>query len=437
MGKSTNVRAEAIRLLSKLEGEGAGYSNLLFRGTDGMSDEDRALLRRLVYGVTERRITLDYIISRLSSRPLEKLEGEVLLILRLGIYQLRYADRIPPHAAINETVALCRPSYKGFVNAILRSYQRTGDSLELPPRKRFPKYLSVTYSIPTDTARALIDDYGEERAEAILASFSEVPPITLRVNTLKTTRKELMRRLTDEGFCVKETEYSPVGIRVLGGGLPDCVTDGSGLAFVQDEASELCALALGARRGERLLDTCACPGGKSFSAAMEMQNEGSVLSCDLHESKLPLISENAARLGINIITAACRDASSPCRDDERESFDRVLCDVPCSGLGVIAKKPEIRYKSLDAMRLLPPLQYSILTRSAECLRLGGVLVYSTCTVLRAENEENVERFLSEHPEFSLEPFSVGGLSVPSGMITLTPEKYPTDGFFIAKLRKNM
>lgn len=451
--KKNSPRALALKILCRVlkndNGTGAesgsGYSNILINSaisSSGIGGADRGLLTRLVNGVIERKLTLDYIIGTLSSRPVAKLDPDVLNLLRMGIYQLRFMERIPPHAAINETVDLAKPSGRGFVNAILRSCQRRGD-IPLPEisKKNSAEYcFSVRYSVSEGLCRELIRIYGKKTAESILsASFDgSSTPMTLRVNTLRTDRKTLGELLAGEGFVCRDTRFSPWGINILsGGGIPSAVSDG--LAFVQDEASQLCALALEPYPGCSLLDACACPGSKSFSSALLMENRGSVTSCDLHESKLPLISDEAKKLGITVIKPVCRDSSAPF--DDGRKFDRVICDVPCSGFGVMAKKPEIRYRSPDDTRDLPDLQYRILCASSDSLAPGGILVYSTCTILPAENEENARRFLSEHPDFAPVPFefisgsNAGNISAPEGMLTLLPGQYGTDGFFIAKFTR--
>ena len=444
-------RRLALRVLVRMDdsagdGEptGGGYSNLLLdaaireSGIDA-APADRALLTLLVNGVTERRLTLDAIIARFSSRPLNTLDDDVRCILRLGIYQLRYADRIPPHAAINETVALAKQSCRGYVNAVLRAYLRDGCA-DLCAGKNIYRDMAVTYSVPRELCRKLCDVYGEERARAICEASHSAPELTLRVNTLRTDRDALLALLRAEGFDAVPTAYSPFGIRIShGGGIPAAVRDG--LAFVQDESSQLCALALSAGAGDRVLDACACPGAKSFSAAMTMRNEGSITACDLHDSKLPLITSGAERLGISIIRTVCRD-SSAADEGMAGSFDRVLCDVPCSGFGVMAKKPEIRYRPLADAAALPELQYRILCASARALRPGGVLVYSTCTILPEENEQNARHFLAEHPDFEPFPFvfeaSDGSpaLRADDGWLSLThTADYAGDGFFISRFIK--
>lgn len=426
MAENKNVRRAALEVLQRMEkDEGEGYSNRLLDAAItkyGFDGADRALLSRLVSGVTERRITLDYIISKFSKVPLSKLDDDALCLLRMGIYQLRYLDRIPKHAAVNETVGLARSRSRGFINAILRSYLRT-DGIEFPQAPEDER-LSVAYSAPRELCAKLVSVYGTEKAEQILASYLEAPSLTLRVNTLRITREELTARLTAEGFECRPTTHSPYGIRVFGQGLPRAISDG--LAFVQDEASQISSIVLGPREGERVLDACACPGGKSFSAAMLMNDKGSITSRDLHASKLPLIESGAARLGISIIRAEQHDSSKP-SDGE---YDRIICDVPCSGLGVAAKKTEIKYRPLSQNAALVPLQYEILCAVAQSLCIGGTLVYSTCTILPEENEDNVCRFLSEHKDFEALPFD----GAPGGMLTLLPSA-EHDGFFISKITR--
>ncbi len=426
------ARQTAHKILIKTENSNV-YSNIsLDHALEGsaLSAADRALTSALVYGVIERRITLDYIISALSSRDIKNIDKETLTALRLGIYQLRFMDRIPPHAAINETVSLCSRKSSGFVNAILRSYTRLTAPIELPMRDDDTvRYLSVAYSVCEALAKKLLDIFGLERTESLLAASFEAPKTTLRVNTLKTTREALLEKI--EG--AEPTEISPVGIRVEGAvrslhGFED------GLFFVQDEASQICVGALGALRGELLIDSCACPGSKSFGAAIDMENEGAVRSFDLHKSKLSLISGGAERLGIDIISVAEGDARRFIPELEGVA-DKVLCDVPCSGFGVIAKKPELRYKDPAQSEPLPDIQLAILKNCSRYVKAGGVLVYSTCTIFPQENEDNIKRFLESEPSFSLDGFEFGTLKQGEETLSLYPDTHGTDGFFVARMIK--
>ncbi len=430
MAENKNVRRAALDILMRMEKEqGEGYSNRLIDSAiskHGFEGADRALLSQIVSGVTERRITLDYIIGKFSRSPLSKLDRDALCLLRMGLYQLRYLDRIPQHAAVNETVNLARSRSRGFINAILRSYLRT-DSIKFP-EKPDDLRLSVTYSAPRELCAKFISLFGVGQSEKILSSYLEAPALTLRVNTLKTTREELILKLEAEGFECIPTETSPYGIRVLGSGLPTAISEG--LCYVQDESSQISSIVLDPKAGDVLLDACACPGGKSFSAAMLMGNEGKITSRDLHASKLPLISSGAERLGISIIKTQESDSSIP----SDEKYSKIICDVPCSGLGVAAKKTEIKYRPLEVNAELPALQYSILCAVSQSLEVGGTLVYSTCTILPEENGEIVDRFLAEHKNFEAVPFAVGKHNAENGKLTLLPSA-EHDGFFISKITR--
>lgn len=434
-----NIRKVALNVLDRIEAAGQ-YSNIALDTAierSGAAGADKALLTALVYGTVERKITLDSVINSLSSLPPSKIESSVRNVLRMGLYQIAYLDRIPDHAAINESVSLVNKRSKGFVNAILRNFIRGGKEISLPyeNEKDAAKYLSVKYSVSEEICDRFCRDLGRERAEAIINAMNEQPAITLRVNTLKISREMLLERLTDAGISAEKTKYSHLGIR-LASKTPysEIVGGDEGLWFVQDEASQICAAVLGAERGESIIDCCACPGGKSFSAAICMENEGTLNSFDLHGNKLSLIDSGAKRLGIDIIKTAEKDGRF---FDETllESADRVLCDVPCSGLGVIAKKPDIRYKDMKDIDRLPEIQLAIAENNLKYLKKGGIMVYSTCTLLPSENEENVKRLLKDHPELSLVPFDAGGIK-SDGMLTLYPDIHGTDGFFIAKLKKN-
>ena len=426
------ARQTAQKILLKTENS-KGYSNISLDHTlqsSELSAADKALTSALVYGVIERRITLDYIISKLSARKISGIDKDTLCALRLGIYQLRFMDRIPPHAAINETVSLCNRKSSGFVNAILRAYTRLSAPIEMPSKDNAPiEYLSVVYSVCEPLAKKLLDIFGLERAECLLRASFDAPKTTLRVNTLKTTREELLSRIDGAEL----TEISPVGLKV-GGSVRELYGFDEGLFFVQDEASQICVGALGARSGELVIDACSCPGSKSFGAAIDMENQGEIRSFDLHKSKLSLVSSGAERLGIGIISVAEGDARHFIPELEGAA-DRVLCDVPCSGFGVIAKKPEIRYKDPIESAPLPDIQLAILKNCSRYVKAGGVLVYSTCTIFPEENEENIKRFLCDEPSFELEGFSFGTLEQKSETLSLYPDTHRTDGFFVARMVK--
>lgn len=421
---------------------GTTYSNIAIDNAlrkNELSEADAGLLTAIVMGVTERRLTLDYMIDKLSSRP-ESVESDTRILLQMGIYQVTYLDRIPEYAAVNETVNLAPRRCRGFVNAVMREYLRRkqkGKVDELfPSVENDPVgYLSVFYSFPVDMCERFLGIYGLERTKKIFEIFNRPPKLTLRINTLKISRDEYAALLEERGIGYTLSERLPNTIlldNVSFGALPGF---NEGYFFVQDEASQICVEALDAKPDMLMIDACSCPGSKSFGSAIKMENRGRILSFDLHESKLKLIDKSASRLGINIITASVRDGRV-CDESMIGQADRVLCDVPCSGLGVIAKKPEIRYKSLSDFARLPEIQLDILENCSKYVKEGGVLVYSTCTVLPEENCENVESFLSRHPEFSPVDFKFGDASSEGGMLSLAPDFHGTDGFFVAKFIKN-
>ena len=437
-----NTRQAAFVSLQKYE-NGGKYLNIEADTAirrNALEGADRALYTNIVYGTVERRITLEYLLAQLCDRPLAKIDRNVAIILRMSLYQLRYLDRVPAYAVLQEAGELPRrfaaQSAVGFVNAVLREYERRGAEIAMPsPQADFVRYLSVTYSYPAWFCALLVRCYGKRRAEAILKAFEKNPPLTLFPNLLKTDRAGLLRALRAEGIACEETRYSPYGVRLSRHVPIDAITPlAQGLCFVQDEASQLAALALGAAPAQTILDSCACPGGKSFALALLCGDKAKIISCDLHENKLSLVRRGAEKLSIASVEAQARDSGAFYPPFEN-AFDRVLCDVPCSGLGVLSKKPDIREKKEEEIERLPAVQRRILENCARYVRPGGELVYSTCTVHPAENEEQIKVFLREHPEFSLQPFMLGQETV-QGMQTLLPDRYAgMDGFFIAKLRK--
>lgn len=276
------------------------------------------------------------------------------------------------------------------------------------------------------------ENYGADTSEKIFDEFNKVPTLTLRVNTLKTTRESLMERLWAAGIKATPTKNAPNGLLLAGGTPYSALEAFEGEFFVQNEASQICTDVLGAKAGETILDACACPGGKSFGISINMKNEGAVHSCDLHKNKLSLIERGAKNLGISIIETMERNAAK--EDTRGVKYDRILCDVPCSGLGVIAQKPDIKRKNPDDIERLPTVQAAILRESAKHLKNGGVLVYSTCTLNPRENSDVVDAFLAENKDFSLVPFEVGGIK-SDGKAELFPHIHKTNGFFIAKMKK--
>lgn len=421
---------------------GAAMKRLDGNGDREAAARDQRLCRALFMSTLERLVTLDALIAVHSGRKPEKLDAEVLCVLRCGICEL-LTMRTPEAAAVNlwtEAVKkLRKASAAGMINAVLRGFLRADKAIPVPAEPLAA--MSVKYSVPVPLVQRLTADLGTEAAEAFMADSLGEPPLYFRQNPLRCDAAEL----------TAQTGLMPVpgipfafqgdrsGRETTGAALSDAAVFADGWVHVQDLASQLCCLALDAQPGETVLDVCAAPGGKTFAVAEMMENRGQLLAYDLHPQRVRLIQDGAKRLGLTCITAQTGDARHPAPD--RPAADRVLCDVPCSGFGVMRRKPEVRYKSLEEAAGLPALQYEILEASAETVRPGGVLVYSTCTVLRAENEDVVSRFLEQHREFSAElPFAqypaaaerTGG----QPMTTLLPQMLGTDGFFIAKLRRN-
>ncbi|MBO7761238.1 MAG: 16S rRNA (cytosine(967)-C(5))-methyltransferase RsmB [Clostridia bacterium] len=431
------VRRGALSLLLRYEA-GDGYANLLADGErlSGMEARDRALLIALFYGAVERALTLDHYIGVLAGRSAASLTPHTRAALRLGLYQLLYMN-IPPHAAVHATVSLGKDKgERALLNGVLRAAAEAPDRLAPPPAARdLARHLSVAYSIPAATVRYFLGRLGEAETRALLAAFNTRPPLFLRVNTQKLTREALLALLAEAGYEAMPDPMTAHGIRLVGA-VPLTALPGyrEGYFFVQDAASQLAGELLAPRAGELILDLCACPGGKSFSAALLAGDGARIRSRDIHESKLPLITEGAERLGLGSVTAEVWDATVPdpalCG-----KVDRIICDVPCSGLGVIAKKPDLRYRGLSSVAELCALSSRILDAAATALRPGGTMVFSTCTLTAEENGEAVTAFLSRHPDFYTEDFTVGGLTSEGGMLTLWPHRHGTDGFFMAKLRR--
>ncbi len=428
-----NTRKIALDLLAKYD-TGEAYINLAIgHACDTLSDGERRYLTALVYGTIEKLITLDYYISALAKRS--DLDPVTRDIVRLGLYELLYM-RTPAHAVVNECVKLARSRGEAsFVNGVLRAAAREPDKLTPPPReKNLARHLSIAYSMPPRTVRLLLDILGEE-TEAFLTAVNTPRGMTLRVNTTRTSREDYLAKLASAGIDATPTPYAKSGI-LLSSSLPPRTLPGwdNGEVYVQDEASQIATEALGCTPDMTVIDLCACPGGKSFGAACDMQNRGRIASRDLHASKLSLITDGAARLGITCIEVSEHDAtvSDPALID---TADRVICDVPCSGLGVLSKKADLRYKDMEAADRLPLLQAQILEHAATYVKAGGILLYSTCTINPKENEGVTDAFLSTHPAFTPCDFTVGSLSSAKGHLTLYPHLHATDGFYIALLKR--
>ena len=430
-----SARDTALSVLIACRKNGAWMDAALKQqlGKDRLDRRDAALATRLCASVMQNRLLLDEWISRYLKGKLSALQPVVLDVLRLAVCQLRFFDKLPPSAVVDEAVEqtkrLANPRAAGLVNGLLRTMLRD------PARLNLPEDLSIRYSHPRALVELLRENVGAERLEALLQSHNQAPAVCAQVNSLRTDAATLLGTLAGEGMEAGPHPWLPDCLLLSGGGIEQSAAFQDGLFYVQDAAAMLAVLALDPQPGERILDCCAAPGGKSFAAAIRMENRGSVTACDIHQHKIQLLEVGAARLGIDVLSVQLRDASL-IAPEWAGSFDRIIADVPCSGLGVIRKKPDIRYKDLAPTERLPELQSRILEVQAAHLRPGGTLVYSTCTILRRENEALVERFLGAHPEFFPAALDLPGVGhVESGMKTLLPCVEATDGFFIAKLIK--
>lgn len=442
MAKS--ARETALTILERCRRKQAFSDALLSSAVKdaGLSEKDSALTARLCYGVLQNMRLCDYYIDFFTSEKAQKPEPKVRDILRLSVYQILFLDRIPAHAAVSEGVELCKKCgftrASGFVNAVLRKIASNKDALPEIPKNSITEYLSIKFSFPAPLVELLTADLGAEFTEEFLKACNEPPPTTIQVNTLKTTSEAVSSAFEAGKISCKPHEFVPNCLEIIGtGDIAELPEYKNGSFYVQDAAAWLSVLAAAPKANDKVLDACSAPGGKSFAAAIMMQNCGEILSRDIHANKLKRVSESAELLGISIIKTSVMDATAP-SSDLLEACDLVLADVPCSGLGVIRKKPDIRYKPVAEFEKLPETQLSILSGLSKCVKPGGVLLYSTCTILKRENEGVTDRFLAENPSFSLESFELPApIGIASGgRLTLYPNRQGTDGFFICKLRKH-
>lgn len=436
-----SARYAAYKLIEKVET--GGYSNIalggMFSKSDSLSDRDKAFAARLFYGVTERKLTLEHIIGAYVSKSLQKLDRQVRITLMMGVYQIMYMDNVPDSAAVNESVSLVKKlgkaSASGMVNAVLRSIIRDGK--KIPPVKgdKYDK-MAVEYSCPAELIRRICKGYGEENTVSLLEA-SLLPSVTvLRTNVLKTSSEELIASLKSRGISAQASEFEENA--VICDDLRDVERDPDFIAgnyHVQDYSSQLCCKAVSPRKGETVIDICAAPGGKTFTMAEMMGDEGRIFACELHEKRTGLIVKGAERLGISCIEAVTNDARV--YNEKLPVADRVLCDVPCSGYGVIRGKPEIRYKPLSEAQRLPEIQLDILRTACRYVKDGGLLVYSTCTVNIEENECVIEKFLAENSDFHGEEFpkDMGDFFRGKFMSAIFSKQFGGDGFFICRMRK--
>ncbi len=435
------ARETALNVLIACRKEKAWSNTVLkeYVSRDRLDSRDAALAARLCYGLQQNRNKLDFYLQQLLTGKLKDLHPILRDILHMGLYQLYEMDKIPVSAAVNESVSLAKkycPKQKfapGLTNAVLRNADRNRAML------RQPQTLEETYSHSKELIALLRQSVGEARLEGMLKANNTIPATVIQVNTRKTATAELIEKLEAQQVAVQPHSWMDDCLVLSNmGNLERLDAFREGLFYVQDPASKLSVLcAQIPREGDvRILDCCAAPGGKSFAAAILAGSRGEVISCDVHPHKIDLIARGAARLGLGNIHPQLQDATCD-RPDWHGRMDIVLADVPCSGYGIIRKKPDIREKDPKTMGNLPALQLQILRKQADYVKPGGVLMYSTCTVLNRENREVVEAFLANRPDFFLERLSLPtGMAQDSlGMFTLLPGQYDTDGFFICRLRR--
>lgn len=447
-----NPRSVAFDTLFKIEAENA-FSNIIINKQikdNKLNRLDSAFLSSLVYGVLERKITLDYIISQYSKRSMDKLDLKTLLVLRLGVLQLLFMDKVPESAAVNESVILAKKKNRtrssGFVNGLLRNITRAEVKYKLPDKEKDKvKYLSVKYSCPEPLINMWLKSYGEDNTKGILKNINDRPPLTANLNTLKVSKKEIIEKLESEKVEVENIPFLETGVNLKNTGSIDKLnTYTSGMFYIQDSASQLLVNILNpaANNSETVIDVCAAPGGKTFACALKMKNKGKIYAYDIYEHKLDLININARRLNITNINTEIKDASK--NDEDPMLANKVMCDVPCTGYGAIRRKPEIRYNIKNEEDLisnkLKKLQYEILKTTASKVKPGGTLVYSTCTLNPEENGKNATNFLKENENFKPIPIKLPngvkrGIEEPENHLTLFPHINGTDGFFIALFKR--
>ena len=433
------ARETALNVLIACRKE-QGWSNAVLKQyirRDRLDRREAALASRLCYGVVQNRMLMDYHLKNLLTGKLKDLHPVLRDILHLGLYQLTFMDRIPDSAAVNESVSLAKKycpklrSGSGLVNAVLRNALRT----ELLP----PKGWAELYSHPQELIDLLKPYVGGKNMEAMLRANNEIAPTVIQVNTTKITTSELLQQLEGEGVEVKLHRWlEDCLVLSATGAIEELESFQKGYFYVQDGAARLSVLCaqLPKNRDIKVLDACAAPGGKSFAAMVAMDGKGEITSCDIHAHKLELIEKSAQRLGFSNITTCLQDGSV-FNPQWENAMDAVIADVPCSGYGIIRKKPDIRYKDPKTMAELPVLQLKILSNQARYVKPGGVLIYSTCTLVRAENEGVLEAFLAQNPNYKLEPLPLPAVfpKNENGMLLLVPGQYDTDGFFISRLRR--
>ncbi len=442
------ARETALKILYDIT-ENQAYSNISVNRhleNEKLREIDRSFATELVYGTVKWLLQIDYIIGKYSSIKLKKLSPWIKNVLRLGVYQLLHTDRIPVSAACNTAVDLAKryghQASSRFVNAVLRNVAKNKDSIPYPDKNDIVSYLSILYSHPVWMVEKWIELFGTEFTEKLLKSNNQVPDFIIRTNTLKTDRNTLLDMLHKEGISAEPGRYVEEAVILKNpSSIANLEAFKKGYFQVQDESSMLAAKILDPREGETVIDVCSAPGGKATHMAQLMNNKGTVIARDIYQHKLNLIEQSCSRLGIDIIKTDIHDACS-LDDTLVGKADRVLIDAPCSGLGIIRKKPDIKYSRTDNdLKEITVLQRDILKNASKYLKVGGYMIYSTCTIQPQENLEIVQDFLAENPDFTLTGFkelmppTLDIASSAEGYIQLFPNINQTDGFFISKIKR--
>lgn len=421
-------RKTAYQTLLEIE-KNQAYSNIELNHQIGqMKPENPAFVRELVYGVLENQIYLDHILKQLIPKGLKGVKKPIKVLLRMGLYQLIFMDSVPEYAAVNETIKLARkaaPGRDGFLNGVLRGYDKKKDQITMPdPKEDLEEYLSVKYSFDPSIVKLWLSQYGAEETESLLANSNMRPPLSIRVNLTKTTPEELETILTEQGFTLEKAGICERVFFVKGSGLLDTKAFADGLFSVQDTASVLAVDILAPKPGDVVMDICAAPGGKTLAMGEKMKNQGRILAFDIYSHKLDLMQVQANRLGLTLIETGEQDGIV-FNESYVELADKVLVDGPCSGLGVLRRKPEIKHRPvLEDVKELFEKQLAILENACRYVKVGGDLLYSTCTINKRENGDVARLFLEKHPEYEMMEER-----------QLLPGQDEADGFYICKLHR--
>jgi 16S rRNA (cytosine967-C5)-methyltransferase len=447
--KRKNPRRIALDILAEVEGKFPPLDVLMerkFKRHQGLKQVDYAFIREAVYGTLRWRGRIDWIIGLISRVKPERLERFILNLLRLGLYQILFMDRVPASAAVNESVEIAKASGRekaaGFINAVLRGVSDGRLDIEVPHAKD-PSSISVRHSHPLWLVERWTQELGVDETIELCKANNRIPPLTLRTNTMKTSRAQLVSAIRKKVSQAMPSHFSPEGVLIDPPvPLSRIPRFREGWFQVQDESSQLVGHIVDPEGGERVLDACAAPGGKTTHLAQLMGNRGRIYAADISTHRLSLLKENCHRLGVSIVTMLRSDLTKPVVFGSEEGFDRILVDPPCSGLGTLWRNPDIKWKRKESeLSTFRDIQRAILHHVAPCMRRGGSLVYGTCTLTREENEEVVAEFIAKHRGFEVEdlsrilPQALKPLTGKDGFFRSFPHRHGMDGFFAARLKR--